>query len=37
LDNAAKMGRAAKEDIATRWNWNSYADELLQVYQQVMS
>lgn len=36
LDNAARMGRAAKKDIASRWNWNSYADELTEVYESVI-
>jgi hypothetical protein len=30
------MGRAAKKDIASRWNWNSYADELTEVYEGVI-
>lgn len=27
-----KMGKDAKNDIETRWNWNSYASELIEVY-----
>jgi len=26
------MGKDAKNDIETRWNWNSYASELIEVY-----
>ncbi len=29
---ALEMGEKAKEDIALRWNWNSYADELIGLY-----
>ena len=36
LDNAAEMGRAAKEDIATRWNWDNYAKDLVEVYEKVI-
>jgi len=33
---AVEMGIKAKEDIATRWNWDNYATELLQVYAEVI-
>ena len=35
LNKAAEMGRAAKEDIATRWNWDNYAEELIGVYERI--
>jgi glycosyltransferase involved in cell wall biosynthesis len=34
-DTAARMGIRAKEDIAKRWNWDNYAEELLNVYNRV--
>ena len=30
------MGNKAKEDISARWNWNTYAFELLAVYERVL-
>jgi len=35
IEATAEMGRRGKLDIATRWNWNNYAEELLQVYEGV--
>jgi glycosyltransferase involved in cell wall biosynthesis len=35
-DVAAQMGIRAKEDIADRWNWNSYVSEIEQVYERVI-
>jgi glycosyltransferase involved in cell wall biosynthesis len=36
LEKAAEMGRAAKEDIAARWNWDNYAEELIEAYEKVI-
>jgi glycosyltransferase involved in cell wall biosynthesis len=30
------MGSKAKDNISARWNWNTYAFELLAVYEQVL-
>ena len=32
IDATAEMGRRGERDIATRWNWDNYAEELLQSY-----
>ena len=34
--NAIEMGNKAKADIASRWNWNSYAVELVEAYNTVL-
>jgi glycosyltransferase involved in cell wall biosynthesis len=34
--NAIEMGNKAKADIASRWNWNSYAVELVEAYNNVL-
>ncbi|HIB49906.1 MAG TPA: glycosyltransferase [Phycisphaerales bacterium] len=31
-----RMGERAKEDISSRWNWNAYALELLEVYKSIL-
>ncbi len=36
LDKATQMGRLAKQDIATRWNWGNYAKELVEVYKGII-
>jgi glycosyltransferase involved in cell wall biosynthesis len=36
LENAEKMGIEAKKDIANRWNWDSYVDEISAVYKSVI-
>lgn len=33
---AATMGKRAKEDIASRWNWNCYVSEIENVYNRVI-
>ena len=35
-EGALEMGRKAKEDISTRWNWDSYASEIADIYREVM-
>ncbi|MBT4524609.1 MAG: glycosyltransferase family 4 protein [Phycisphaerae bacterium] len=31
-----RMGERAKEDISSRWNWNGYASELLELYKSIL-
>ena len=31
-EETLQMGREAKVDIATRWNWNNYATEIVEIY-----
>ena len=33
---ATVMGKRAKEDIASRWNWNCYVSEIEAVYNRVI-
>lgn len=35
-DAAQEMGKRAKEDIASRWNWDSYVNEIESVYHRVI-
>ena len=35
-EGTLEMGRKAKEDISTRWNWDSYASEIVEIYREVI-
>jgi glycosyltransferase involved in cell wall biosynthesis len=35
VEATIKMGEKAKEDIASRWNWDNYVTELVEVYKSV--
>lgn len=37
VSGTLKMGQVAERDIATRWNWQNYLEELMQLYEQIQA